>query len=164
LKLRASLVAAGLVAATSFLLVFAACGGDDSSTSSGGSSGTGSDNQYVSALCKSMLTFQDSLTSATKDPSKLTDPTAIAKAFTAPFEQLLKDLKAAKPPKDVKDYHDKVVAEFSKATDALKKGGDLSALSNMGDLPNPPKEVSDRLQKVADKNADCKKADVNFNQ
>ncbi len=157
MRIRPLLAAAGLLAATSFLLVFAACGG--------GGSGGGSDEAYVSSVCKSMLKFQDSMTSVTKDPSKLKDPTAIAKAFAEPFDQLLKDLKTANPPSDVKTYHDQVVAAFSKANDALKKGGDLSALEAVGnDIPKAPQAIEDRLQKVADKNADCKKADVNFNK
>jgi hypothetical protein len=158
LKIRAYLAAAGLFAAISFVFVFAACGGG------GGSSGTGSDEQYVASLCKSMLKFQDSLTAVTKDPSKLSNPSDMSKAFAGPMDQLVKDLKAANPPKDVKSYHDELVAQFSKATDSLKNGGDLSSLSNMANLPNPPQAVQDRLQKVADNNADCKKGSFNFNQ
>lgn len=143
------------------MVVFAACGGDDSSS---GSSGTGSDEQYVASVCKAMAKFSDSLTAATKDPSKLSNPDDAVKVFQGPFDQLIKDMKAAKPPKDVKEWHDKAVAIFQKATDDLKKNKDLSAITDAETPPSPPKAVQDRLQKIADKNPDCKKADFNFNE
>lgn len=156
LRIRALLTAAGVLAVTSMMLVFTACGGDSSS------GGTGTDEAYVSSVCKAMLKFSDSLNAM--DPTKLKSEDDAIKAITGPFDQLLKDLKAAKPPKDVKSYHDEVVATFQKANDQIKKNKDMSALTDAETPEPPPAAIKDRLQKIADKNADCKKADFNFGE
>ena len=108
--------------------LFAACGDDDSGRSvsnpgGGGSTngGTGSDAQYVSAVCKAANKFTDDLSTASKDPSKLSDPTALANAFQKPLEDYLAALKQAKPPSDVKQFHDALVKALDDALASLKK-------------------------------------------
>lgn len=175
MKSRGLFASLGLLAVSSLVLVLAACGGGGSSnnsssktttpsSSSGGNTnaGTGSDQQYVAAVCKAMMKFQDSVSKVTADPSKLTNASDISKAFSGPFDQLISDMKGAKPPKDIKSYHDQVVAQLSKANDSLKNGGDINSLSSLGDLPSPPQAVQDRLQKVADSDPDCQTAGINF--
>lgn len=155
----------GLLAAG--LLFAAACGGDSKSSGGGpgGGGGTGSDESYVAALCKAELKFADSFNKAMSgDPSKLTDPNEVAKMFTGPFDQLAKDMKAANPPKDVKEYHDQLVKAISDASTQLKNNKDISQLDFGSNIKEPPQDVSDRLQKIADKNEDCKKADFSFTQ
>lgn len=151
------MLAAGLVFA-------AACGGDDDS--SGGpaasSGGTGSDEAYVASICKAQLKFSTSFKKVMSDPSKFNDPEEVAKIFSAPMDQLVKDMKAAKPPKDAKEYHDQVVKSISDVSAQLKKSKDITSLDLSDDKGEPPAEIAGRLQKIADNNEDCKKADFSF--
>jgi hypothetical protein len=156
-----------VVAIAAFAL-FAACGDDDSSSSSssGGATngGTGSDAQYVATICKAAGKFSDDIAAASKDPSKLADPTAAAGLFQKPLEDYVATLKTAKPPSDVKSYHDALVKALDDAVTQLKTKHDISAFTSLGDnLPTPPAGVSDRLQKAAASDADCTKAGFNFN-
>ena len=146
---------------------FVACGGDDDDDgggdSGGSSGGTGSDEKYVGDLCKATLVFSKAIEKVTADPSKLNNASDISKAFADPFEDYAKSVSKAKPPKDLKQFHDDVVKTLNEAAKAMKSGGDLDALSSLGgDFPEPPKAAQDRLQKVADKNKDCKEADFSF--
>ncbi len=169
------------VIAISAIALFAACGGDDSggntignsvgsngTTSSGGSSnqtngGTGSDKEYVATLCKADAKFQDDLTNATKDPSKLTDATAIANAFVTPFQNFADALRKAKVPADFKSYHDAFVKALDDAVNQLKTSPDASSLSDFGsNIPDPPQDITDRLAKAAQGNSDCQKANLDF--
>src|SRR5262249_8855474 len=168
-----SWVVIALAIVACFGLFAAACGDDDSGGSNvsapgGGSSGgggTGSDQSYVSSICKAAAQFSDDISKATSDPSKLSDPTALANAFTKPFENYVNALKAAKPPSDVKDYNDKLIKALDDALASLKSGGDISSLSSFGDnIPDPPKDAADRLEKVAQSNGDCQKAGFDFNK
>ncbi len=82
--------------------------------------------------------------------------------YAAPFSQMVADLKAAKPPQDAKDYHDQLLKAFSDMATAITKDGGTESFANVGDIPTPPPAVSDRLQKIALKNADCAKAGFSF--
>ncbi|MBA4180909.1 MAG: hypothetical protein C0506_10010 [Anaerolinea sp.] len=147
----------------------AACGGGDDDGGDGGgggiasSGGTGSDEKYVADLCKATLDFSKAMDKVTADPSKLNNASDISKAFSAPFEDYAKAVAKAKPPKDLKEYHDNVVKALNDASKAIKGGGNLDALGALGDdLPDPPQATQDRLQKIADKNKDCADADFSF--
>lgn len=169
MKIRTLLLSLSLAAVAAISLTAVACGGDDDnsgsksdSTSSSSdtktNSGTGSDEQYVSALCKAAAKMQDSITKV--DASKIKSADDAVNAMTGPIEQFVKDLKAAKPPKDVQEYHNAVVKKMSDAVDALKKNKDPNAFgADFGEIPTPSASVKDRLQKIVDKNEDCKKAD-----
>jgi len=164
----------GLISAAAIAAValFAACGDDDNSSksSSNGSpssgqlnGGTGSDEQYVSTFCKAAAKFTDDIANATKDPSKLADPTAAANLLVTPLQDYVNALKQAKPPSDAKDFHNAVVKALDDALTSLKTTHDISSFASVGeDLPTPPASVSDRLQKVAEKNSDCQKAGFDF--
>ena len=150
--------------ATIALLALAACGDDDSTTSGpGGSSGTGSDEQYVADICKAGKTFADDLATITKDPSKL-DPSNLGKVFAEPFDKFAKSVSKAKPPSDLKDYHSQIVKTLNDTAEQIKTSKDLSSLSSLGDseIPDPPQAAKDRLQKVAEKNPDCKDSGFDF--
>ena len=146
-----------LVLVVAFALV--ACGDDDAA--SGASGGTGTDEQYVATICKASLKLTDAIAKASSDPSKVKNADDAVKLLSDPFQQYLKDLKGANPPKDVKDYHDQTVKALSDSLDKLKKDKNPSALSS-GDQPQPSPAIKDRLSKVADKNEDCKKAGFSF--
>ena len=130
-------------------LAVAACGGDDG--------GTGTDAEYVASICKAQRTFRESLDSV--DVTKLSDPSAQAKALVDPVSKYVDDIKDADPPKDVKPYHDDIVAYLEGELDKLKKG-DASALQ--GDSPSAPDDIRARLQTVADTNEDCKATSFAF--
>ena len=148
-------------------LGLAACGGgddDDDGGSGGGSGGTGSDEKYVSDLCKATLDFSKAIEKVSSDPSKLSSAGDISKAFSGPFEDYAKAISKANPPKDLKEYHNQVVKTLNDASKAMKGGGGLEGLAALGnDFPEPPQATQDRLQKIADKNKDCKDADLSFN-
>ena len=158
-----------LAAPLAAIVLLGACGGgddDDDAGDSGGSSSsgaTGSDEKFVADICKGFATFGVALTKATADPNKLSDPKAITELFAKPFDQLAKDFAAAKPPRDLKDWHKDTSDSLNKAAAAIKKG-DLAALESLdNDLPDPPKGAEERLSKIADKNKDCKEGNFNFN-
>jgi len=157
-----------IAAAAMLGLLLAACGGDDDddggSSFSGGGGGSGSDKDYVAAMCKASLKFQNSLEeAATKDPSKISNPDEAFKVLSGPLDAFLADIKKANPPKDVKTYHDKVVKALSDASSKLKKDKDITAFATLGDsLADAPQEISDRLDKVAQDNPDCEKAGFTF--
>ena len=140
------------------VLLFAACGGDDSGGSSGG---TGSDETYVAQICAASLKFNNALEAATKNmkPEDLSSADAVAKILAGPFDDYLKALAKATPPKDVKPYHDGVIKAFKDAQEKLKK--DPNALSGLNP-PDPPQATKDRLDKVAAKNKDCVAAGFTF--
>lgn len=120
-----------------------------------GGGGTGSDASYVAALCKASKTFSDDMTKVTKDPSKLTDPKDIAKAFVEPFDAFAKAVSKAKPPSDMKEYHSQMVKVLNDIVAQLKSGNSDSMTTTFNDLPQPPQGLQDRLQKAAAKNTDC---------
>ena len=175
-------LAAGLVLVLA-MVALAACGDDDdkgssssgglggpgggssttsssnnNSSSGGGASapGSGSEKAYVAELCKASKDFQTAMTKITADPSKLSDQSAAMKAFTEPFENFANAVSKAKPPSDVKDYHNQVVKVLNDTVAKLKKG-DPAALQSLGDtnIPTPPANISDKYDKLAKDNPDC---------
>lgn len=147
-------------------MAFAACGGDDDDSSSGGSSGgTGSDEKFVSDICKAGANFSESITKLLSDPSKLSDESAAAKAMAEPMSDFANAFAKAKPPKDLKEWHDDASDKLKEAADALKKG-DMNAdiFTQDEPFPDPPKDAADRLSKIADGNKDCQEADFSFGE
>ena len=140
-----------------FAIVLGACGGNDT----GGGGSTGTDEQYVSTICKASLKLTDAIATASSDPSKVKNADDAVKLLSEPFQQYLDDLKRANPPKDVKDYHDQTVKALSDSLAKLKKDKNPAALSG-ADQPQPSQAIKDRLSKVADTNEDCKKAGFSF--
>lgn len=138
--------------------------GSNATKSSGGSSsgggasapGSGSEKAYVADLCKASKDFQTAMTKLTSDPSKLSDQNAAMKAFAEPFENFANAVSRAKPPSDVKDYHNQVVKALQDVVAKLKKG-DPEALNSLGDtaIPTPPASLSDKYDKLAKDNKDC---------
>lgn len=143
----------GLLVAGLSLLVTAACGG-------GGSAG--SDEDYVAAICKAQQSFQAALERLSQDRSIGSEQEAVAALIPA-VEQLAKDFKAAKPPADVKDYHNKVAKALEDGAKALKKDKNLANLDALDPGP-PPAEAGQRLQALADDNADCTFAGFRFDE
>lgn len=141
--------------------------------SGNGTSATGSDEQFVSGMCKAAKTFVDKLT---KDMASVT-PSATAESLDdlgtffeeffgnigPAFEQFAKDFKQLKPPKDLAQWHADATTKIDAAAKALKDGKfDDPALQALGDntIPEIPADINDRLEKIAKDNADCKELDT----
>lgn len=135
----------------------AACGGDD-----GGGGGTGSDEQYVGAICSALLTFQDDLAKVVAGAKGDETDEEAAKLIVEPLEKYLSNLKKAKPPADVKEYHNDVVAKTTDAVKKIKEDKNLDAFNEIQDSKEPPQKIKDRLNAAAEKNEDCVKADFTF--
>ena len=145
------------------LFVAAACGDDSSSSSSSGggstSNATGSDEQFVSDLCKATKAAEDAVTKAITNAGA--DEAKIDAALGPVFSDFAASLAKTKPPKDLLSWRDDGVKALNAIADKIKKG-DKSALSSGDPLPNPPKDAADRLTKVAASSADCKGVDLNL--
>lgn len=135
-------------------LVFAACGGD-------GGGGIGTDDEYVEDLCQAFKSMQEDMDSLFEDLSDETDEQKIAEAFAGPFEELVNGLKKARPPADVKPYHDQLVDSFEQAVNAIKDG-DLNALDSVDEISDPPADIQARLEKAAEDNKTCQEVDFAF--
>jgi hypothetical protein len=128
----------------------------------GGSSG-GSDSSYVAAICAAELKFTASINAVMSDPKTLsdpkalTDPTFLSSKLGASFDQFAKDFANAKPPSDIKDWHNSTAKQFSDMAAQLKSGKDMSTLfgATSPAMPDPPAEAQARLAKVAATNKDC---------
>lgn len=130
-------------------------GGDASGSGSlQPSSGTGNDARYVADICKSAKTYLEDFTAAFGkiDPS---NPKAFTDALAKPMRSFAQDFARAKPPQDLKAWHDETVARFNGVVKALERG-DANAFSADGpQFPQMPAEASARLQQLAQDNKDC---------
>ncbi len=160
---------AGIVPALFAGAVMSACGGDDSGGSSSGGPGnvqTGSDEAFVTDICKAFTTFADSLGQATKDmgSGSSADLSKLMATMAKPYEQLAKDFAKAKPPSDLKDWHSQASKALTDMADKLKNSKDPSALSELGNAPVPdmPKSADERLSKLAANNKECQKGEQIF--
>ena len=161
----------GLAALLAALTLFAACGDDDDDTSagdddSGSSSSSGGDpssseEKYVATLCKATLDFTEALQKI--DPNDFTDEEKGLEAIKEPYQQFVKDIEKAKPTKELKDYHEQAVTQLKAGLKAIEDG-DQDGIEALGDaeFPEPPADVSARLEKAAQENDDCKEANVAF--
>jgi hypothetical protein len=162
--------------AVSALVLLAACGGDDdddgggggnSTTTSGGgnittSGGTGSDEDFVADICKAGKQFAADFQTALKDlGTNASDPNKIAEKLTKPVEDFVKAFAKAKPPKDLKDWHEQATSQMNLLVKNLKENNDFSAFEEQDQpFPDPPANAEERLSKVAEKNKDCQDAGI----
>lgn len=119
------------------------------------SGGTGSDEKYVADICKLSREWWDDMSAAfTKfDPEK---PEEFAKALTDPLNQYANELGKVKPPKDLKEWHEGLVAMFKEMIKGVESGeGDIFSDSDAA-YPDMPADAMERLTKIAEKNDDCK--------
>jgi hypothetical protein len=144
--------------------LFAACGGDDDSSGGVPSGGTGSDEQFVADICKAGAKFSTDIQAVLAAAASLSDPAKAAQKMAVPFQDFSDAFAKAKPPSDLKDWHNTASAKLKDAAAALKKG-DLESdiFTQDSPIPDLPQSAQDRLQKIADNNKDCQAADLNFN-
>ena len=149
--IRGAIVPIGLGA-----LAFAGCGGGD-----GG--GSGSDEDYVAAICKAGVKFTKDLEKAFTDTSLLSDEDKAMEKLADIFEDFANDFEDAKPPSDIKEWHEDAAKQLKDGVKQIKDG-DMESGIFAGDspFPEPPEDVADRLSKVAEDNEDCQEADFSF--
>lgn len=131
---------------------------DDKSDAIRPSGNTGSDEAYVSDICKGFRGYFDDLSSMLSGID-FTDPNyeeKLNEKMTDPMRAVAKVFADADPPKDLQDWHNQVVAAFNKTVEALEKG-DYDAIDDESlEFPDMPADAEARLEKVAEKNEDCK--------
>ena len=158
-RLRWLAVALAAVVVLSLTALFAACGGDDDSSSGSSSSNgksdatktsdstgdkktgdanpgavSGTDKEYVKDVCVVFNTYMEAVFKAiSSDPSLSGDSDAIIKKIGPPLEAFGKGVAKARPPKDVKKYHDELVKTVND-TAAKLKSGKIKSLSELGAL------------------------------
>ena len=164
---RWALVAPALIALGGLAIGLVACAfgvaSDDSGDSGSGgstSAGTGGDEQYVKSLCAASAKFAKSLeellpklvqAKSEKDAKK------IAGDLVKPVDEFTSAMSKAKPPSDVKEYHDSFVKALRDMSAKLKAGDAETAFDNAASAP-PPASVQARLDKVAQNNKDCQES------
>jgi hypothetical protein len=77
-------------------------------------------------------------------------------AFAKPFREMAEDLADAKPPKDLKEWHEGMVAAMNDLVKTLESGDVDSALAEDVEYPDMPADAQERLAKLAAENEDCK--------
>ncbi len=154
MNLRKKVLWAAIVPFALGAFVLTGCGG------SGGGGGTGSDEKYVAAICDAGLKFQNELLKLFTDIDDDASDEDVAKAFAKPLEEFAKGVSNARPPADMKAWHDQTVKALNASVSEIKKGN-LDALDD-DPIGDPPAAAAARLQKVAEKNKDCVDADFTF--
>lgn len=154
LRTATLLVGAAAVAAGAI-----ACGDDDD----GGGGGGGSDEEYVAAICDAFLQFQNDITDIINDPDNAdaTEEEAVD-LFLEPLEAYVDALDDANPPSDVESYHNQLVDSAREAVNRVREEGTLEAFDELAEPEEPPQEIQDRLQAVANENPTCVEADFTF--
>ncbi|MCK9521263.1 MAG: hypothetical protein M0R74_19895, partial [Dehalococcoidia bacterium] len=127
---------------------------DDNSKEGPLSGGTGGDAQYVAAICKASREWWDQLSSAFMDidPEK---PEEFMKGLMEPTRTYADQIAKAKPPKDIQEWHENLVAMFKDVVKGMESGEDFISDDAFGDFPDMPLAAQERLVKVAEKNEDC---------
>jgi hypothetical protein len=153
-KLKRLRLGAFLVPALFVVALTGACGGD-------GGGGTGSDEQFVADLCKAGAKFDEDLTKLFAGIANIGSEEEAAKKFAEPFEAFARSFKAARPPADLKAWHAEASKSLDDAVKALKGGNtDAAIFAQDSPFPEPPAAADERLSKIAEKNADCQKANL----
>jgi hypothetical protein len=166
LKLRQLGLLLGIVPVALGAAIFAGCGDDDDDGGGGGGARTGTDEQFVSDFCKALKDFQDSLSDTLSDPEALSEgEDAVAEALAEPFRDFADAFKDMRVPNDLKDWHSDATKALDQAADQLEDGKfDEGIFAEEEPFEDPPQDVQDRLQKLAEDNEDCKDADFTFDQ
>jgi hypothetical protein len=143
--------------------VFAACGGDDDGGSGGGGGGgTGNDRDYVAAICKAQLGFFQDLEKAIDEATGDETEEQVVEILAPALDRWVANIRNARPPADIRDYHNEVVRVAADAVNRIKETKSVDALDTLDSIPEAPAAVRDRLNAVAQENADCREVDFSF--
>ena len=130
---------AGVVPAILGASLFASCGGDDDS----GGGGTGSDAAFVSDICKAGAKFSKSMDNLQKDLANEKDVDKLAEKASKPFETFAAEFSKAKPPSDLKEWHENTSKGLTAASKSLKDGDFEPLDDNL--MTSPPDAAGERL-------------------
>lgn len=154
--IRKALIGAGLAVA----LVFISCGGDESSSSGG----DGTDKGFVKAVCSAVNRFRtDATEQIATNPGSLGSEESLSKIMAKPFARFVENFSEAKPPADLKEWHDTATEELErvlKEVNAGKGGGEIFQDSTL--FIEPGAEQQERLLAAADGVSECEGATVIF--
>lgn len=149
----------GLAACVIAPALLAACGGDDDDDSGAGgtavSASAGGDEAYLAVYCEASVTFGAAFVAALEKGARAGNDKEAGKAYAEPFQAYVKELRTAKPPKDVKAAHDKIVSALADVIKNLQDGKDPSQILDALQTPDVDAAVSARLKAAAKKNPDC---------
>jgi hypothetical protein len=125
-------------------------------SSCGGSSG-GNDKDFVTDLCHAATDLRGGIQQAIKEGSTSTDANKTVDLISAPIDQFVKDFADARPPKDLKEWHDGASQQLQQTAQNFKQQNTLAALTDFGHspVPDPPAAAKARLEDVAKSVPDC---------
>lgn len=134
-----------------------ACGGDDDG-------GGGSDEDYVAAICAAQLKFQQAGDDLEDELAAVESEEDAIELILGPLGELISDFENANPPEDAEEYHNLVVDSFREMERTLEEERSIAALDELEELPDPPADVSARLDAIAAENQDCIDAGFTFSE
>jgi hypothetical protein len=117
------------------------------------------DRAYAKAMCSAFGTYLSSLSAATqRDPQLFSDQTKLLAAAAPILDQFSKDLKQAKPPKDMANFNNAVVQKVTVIAEKAKSGQIVST-AEIGEItkgaPLPPTTVRQRLVEASQGIPEC---------
>jgi len=154
MNIRGRLALSGLAFAFAGALTagLVACGGSDDS---GTGDRAGTDEEYVAAICSAAAKFDESAMAIVGNlVDEDAEPKKAAAALAKPVSTLVSDFKKAKPPEDLKAYHEELVRAAT-SVEKLLKQGDLDAALAGDPFPEGSGAVEARLKRIAASNDDC---------
>ena len=135
--LKQSRIQISVAIAAGLTMVVLGCSGDG---------GSGSDEEYVEAICVATDELSDVILQVFSAPSR----DNVGEIMTDAYRGYRDALRDANPPDDMEQYHGELVAIVEEAVDLLDAGGNPDeAFAATGDLEDPPQAVQDRLTEAA---------------
>jgi hypothetical protein len=151
-----------LTAVAALALPLALACGDDDDGGGGGGGGSGSDEDYVAAICAAQVRFQEAGEDLEDELADVETEEDAVDIILEPLRDLVSDFEDANPPDDAAEYHETVVAFFQSMVDTLDEEKSIAALEELEELPEPPADISARLDEAAAENQDCIDAGFTF--
>lgn len=141
-------------------LLFAGCGDDDDG--GGGGTRTGTDEQFVSDFCAALKDFDEDFSSVFANIEDLEDEDAMMEAMAEPISNFANAFEDIRVPSDLRDWHQQASRALRDAADSIEDGNFDEAAFDEDLIEEPPQDVQDRLQSLAEDNEDCKDANFDF--
>ncbi len=118
------------------------------------SAGTGSDDQYLKALCVAARALADANKKESQSAKSFDE---LAKKLTGPYQEYARGFAAANPPSDLKERHDAAAAKINAAVAVLARDGNSKALDGVAQAPffEFPEPARGRLADLAPKMTEC---------
>jgi hypothetical protein len=117
------------------------------------------DRGYALAVCNAFGKYLNAFSAEQqKDPTLFSDQTRLLRIAGPILETFGRDMDRAKPPKDMANFHDALVARVKTMAEKAKAGAVVSTaeLANFSkDAPLPPSTVRERLSEAAASQPQC---------